>query len=185
MTLIPKVSRELTERTRSFREDVYRSIALDDHDPTLAAWNHALQQVDPRILMVRALPRVVLGVPMKPGYYHLLRDNSDWGAPLSVTPIEGDHGEFVEPTSRIFEKLAAGNLHERRNMERYERLAREERIANEHEQEANKQERREHVKDLVDAYTRTSISTNDATPWTQNAQPNSLRARDEAKKRRP
>jgi hypothetical protein len=59
-------------------------------------------------------------VPMKPGYYHLLIDNGP-GVPLTVTVIEGAGGEFCEPTSRIFEKLGAGDMREQRNLDRFAR----------------------------------------------------------------
>jgi hypothetical protein len=163
----PHVVYELAERTRSFREDVLRSIALDDQDPLLREFTERLQRVSPNIIMVRARERVVPGVPMKPGYYHLLIDNG-LSVPLTVTPIEGEHGEFIVPTSRVFEKLAAGDARDDRNWERWARWQRETYEAVEREKARDREERIDHRKELVNAYTRTSISTTDATPWRQN-----------------
>jgi len=180
----PSVARELRERTMSFREDVLRSCDLDDTDPRLIEMNRVLHMINRRLLLVRARERVVPGVPMKPGYYHLLVDgDADTGAPISVTVIEGKDGEFVEPTSRVFEKLAAGDMRERRNLERFKKADLDEWVRNEAEKARDAEERREDVKDRVNAYTRTSVSMNQGTPWTQNAQPNALRARDEKKKK--
>jgi hypothetical protein len=45
---------------------------------------------------------------MKPHYYHVVRWNKST-APTFIT-IQGDNGEFVEPTSRVFEMLREGDL---------------------------------------------------------------------------
>lgn len=182
--LPPQVSRALAQRSRSFRADVLASVVLEDSDGLLVEINRQLRARDPRLLLVRAREAVVLGVPMKPGYYHLLRDNSDFGAPMSVTVIEGEHGEFVEPTSRVHQILDAGDLHERRNRERYALLERAEHDRVEREKQRDRAERREHLRDLVDAYTRTTVSMTDVQPWTQNMQPNARRARTAARIRK-
>src|SRR4051812_6379684 len=163
----PTVARELAQRTRSFREDVLRSIDLDDHDPLLADYTRRLQQIDPRIIMVRAREQVVPGVPMRPGYYHLLQD-CGMSVPLSVTVIEGEHGEFAYPTSRVFEKLAAGDMREDRNLERWFRTEQARFDAVEREKRADRDERTEHRRDLVNAYTRTSVPGTGVGPWRQN-----------------
>lgn len=168
------VAYELAQRTRSFREDVWRSIVHDDSDPILREFTERLQRIDPRIIMVRASGRPVPGVPMRAGYYHLLQDGG-LSVPLTVTVIEGEHGEFVYPTSRVFERLHAGDMRERRNLERFARIERERQAAIEREMAHDRQERAEHRKDLINAYARTSISTTDARPWTQNNQPNAQR----------
>jgi hypothetical protein len=183
MWLPPRISHQLADRTRSFNADVLRSCALDDGDPVLVEYTRRLQEYSPRLLMVRAHEHVVPGVPMKPGYYHVLVRLDD--APYTIAVVEGEDGEFVVPTSRVFERLAAGDMTQRRNLDRFAHVQRDEHDANEREKRTDREERREHVRDLVNAYTRTSVSMNPDTPWTQNAQPNSLRARDEAKKRRP
>lgn len=145
-----------------------RSIDVRPDDSILLEYNERLQAIDPRLLMVRAKETgVVPGVPMRPGFYHLLRDNSDRGAPMTVMVIEDD-GRYTEPTSRVFEKLAAGDMTQRRNLDRFKTHERQEHEANEAEQKAVREERREHLKELVNAYTRTSISTTDAVPWRQN-----------------
>jgi hypothetical protein len=151
----PTVAYELAQRTLSFREDVAQSIRFDDGDPILREFTQRLQAIDSRLIMVRARERVVPGVPMRPGYYHLLQD-CGVSVPLSITVIEGEHGEFVYPTSRVFDKLAAGDMRQDRNLERWMRAKKAEYEANEREQRDNHDERVEHRTDLVNAYTRTS-----------------------------
>jgi len=180
--LPPRVARELAQRTLSYRADVMASIDLEGsrHLLELAM---AVQRVNRHLLLVRARDQVVLGVPMKPGYYHLLEDKgSESSAPISITVIEGPNGEFVEPTSRVLEKIAAGNAKERRNWERWEEIKRGEKAANDREQANNNEERRDHLRELVNAYTRTSVSMHG--DWTQNSQPNGNRARGERRKKR-
>lgn len=164
--LPPSVSRELRERTRSFNQDVLDSIELDAGDPILIEYTLRLQEIHPRLLMVRAKDRVVPGVPMKPGYYHVLVRSE--GAPWSVSPVEGAAGEFAAPTSRVLEKIAAGDLRERRNLERFDRHAKAEMADNDADQARAKQERKQHLNDLIKTYTQTSVSVTDATPWRQN-----------------
>lgn len=178
--LPPRVSRELAERTASFNQDILRSIEIDSTDPLLLEYTLKLQAIHPRLLMVRALEHVIPGVPMKPGYYHVLVRSE--GAPWSVSVIEGAIGEFVEPTSRVLEKIAAGDMHEQRNLDRFAAHERDEREAEKRDQVRARDERQDHLQELVNAYTRTSVSTTDAIPWTQNAQPAANRDRGERTK---
>jgi hypothetical protein len=165
--LPPRVARELAQRTLSFRADVLASIDLDDTDPVLREFTARLQAIDPRVIMVRAKPKVVPGVPMAPGYYHLLIDNGTT-VPITVTVIEGEHGEFVQPTSRVLDKLAAGDLRQDRTWRRFDATRKLEAAAIERERVHDREERIDHRRDLVNAYTRTSVSTTEATPWRQN-----------------
>lgn len=163
----PRVARELAGKTLKFREDVFKSILLDDSDPILREFTQQLQRIDPRIVMVRANMHPEPGVPMRPGFYHLLIDNG-LSVPITVTPITGEDGGFAEPTSRVFERLLGGDMHDRRNLERFARVERERFEAVEREKARDREERIEHRRDLVNAYTRTSVSTTKAAPWRQN-----------------
>jgi hypothetical protein len=180
--ILPRsVARDLHERTVSFRADVLASIVTDDSDPLLSEYTRRLQAIDPRLLLVRAQETVVPGVPMRPGYYHLMVDNG-LDAPLSVSVIEGADGEFCEPTSRVFDKLFAGDMREQRNLDRWAAAEHERHDAVERDKQRDRQERREHLRELVTAYTETSVSLSTARPWTQNNQPNAQR---DAGERRP
>jgi hypothetical protein len=184
MLYLPKsAARELLDRQANFAADVVRSLSVTNDDSLMLEFNVKLQNFDPRLMLVRAADTVAAGVPMKPGYYHLLINNGP-GIPLSVTVIEGDDGEFCEPTSRVFEKLMAGDMRERRNLERFERIRRGDYDRNAAELERERDERREHLRDLVNAYTRTSVSMNADRPWTQNTQPNAVREAGQRRRRR-
>jgi hypothetical protein len=161
-----RLAREYHEKRQGFRRDVLNSVVLDDGDPLLTEFCRKLQAFDARLMMVRAREHVVPGVPMRPGYYHLLVDNGP-SVPLTVTVIEGEHGEYVEPTSRVFEKLVAGDMSQRRNLERFARLERERYDAVEREKQRDRMERRDHLRELVNAYTRTSVPGTGQV-WRQN-----------------
>jgi hypothetical protein len=168
--LLPRrYERELQDRRDSFRHDVLRSLDLDDQDTLMVEYTRKLRAFDRRLMLVRARDEVVPGVPMRPGYYHLMVDNGP-DVPLTVTVIEGANGEFCEPTSRIFEKLMAGDMNSRRNRERFAKLEAEGFNANEREKVRDRIERRDHLRELVKAYTETSVSMTNARPWAQNTQ---------------
>ena len=99
--------------------------------------------------MVRATDAVQAGLPMKAGYYHIIRDNSEAGAPDTVMIIEGEHGQYVEPTSRVFDKLAAGDMHDRRNVDRFHAHDRAEREQVKRDQRLEREQRHEHLTELV------------------------------------
>ena len=130
------------------------------------AYSELLQQVDPALCMVKARQLISPGTPLVPGCYHVLRTNP--GAPMSVFPVTDEHGAFVEPTSRVLDRLRAGDLRNRDVYRQVTEAPRRQHEAAERERERDNAERREHLSELVDAYTRTSISTNRDSPWTQN-----------------
>ena len=167
--LPPSVSRELRDRTKSFNAAVRESVRdYDGTDSVLADFNPVLAAIDPRLLMVRAKEQIVPGLPMKAGYYHIICDNSDRGAPDTVMIVEGGDGEFTVPTSRVIEKLAAGDMHDQRNVDRFWRVQEAERQANEREQRENREERRQHLFDYVKTNTTASYAGPGQGGWTQN-----------------
>jgi hypothetical protein len=114
----PKVSKELRANRAQMDADIIAS--LEPGDPP-EPWNSELKQLDPRLYLARAKGHIRPGLPMKPGYWHVLRDNSDRDAGLSVTPIEDAIGGFAEPSSRLIEMMRqndlqrAGAIQEREN----------------------------------------------------------------------
>lgn len=103
----PKVSKELRESRRQLDADILAS--LEPGDPP-EPWNSQLKELDPRLYLARARGIIRAGVPMKPGYWHVLRDNSDRDAGLSVTPVEDAVGGFCEPNSRLIEMMRRNDL---------------------------------------------------------------------------
>lgn len=140
----------------------------------LDEFNHELRRIDSKLEMVRAPADCGL-TGMKPHYYHVVRWN-DATAPTFIV-IEGENGEFVEPTSRVFDMLKAGDLWDPANMRRVrQRHANADAAAAKLRARENAA-RQEEIRDRVNAVTRTSVSMNREVPWTQNISPASQRER--------
>ena len=160
----PRVSRDLQDRTQAHTAEVLGMVerfrGILDH------FNRELKQIDPYLELIFA-PPTAQAVGLKPGRYHLLRHNP--GAPPSLIVIEDYAGNFVEPTSQIFERLRETDLwnnavgHERRKREEAAERAQQRQKAREDE------ERREEIRDRLNAAFRTSVSMNNSNPWSQNA----------------
>jgi hypothetical protein len=125
-----------------------------------------LQRIDQRLFMVRANDRVEAGVPVVPGYYHLLANNE--GAPMSVIPIHRE-GAYIEPNSRVYERLAAGDMS---NPDVFDEMIGRERKAEaeaERQKAREREQRRDEIKDRVNAATRATVSMDTSLPWTQSS----------------
>lgn len=169
MTLwVPKATRAQIEDRLQFEQELRDRMVrqhLERVKGILDQFNYELKRIDPKLEMVRA-GEDTHGTPLKPGYYHVVRWNDS--APPSVITIEGEHGEFVEPTSRVFERLALGDLWDPNNMRllrQRERLAQQ---AAEKQKIADREERQAELVERWNAGTRTQISMNRETPWAQN-----------------
>lgn len=168
MWLPPQVSAELVEGRRQFRADLEQRMVRDAMlrvKSVLDEFNYELKRIDPKLEMVRASENTH-GTPLKPGYYHVIRWND--GAPPSVMTVEGPDGEFVEPTSRVFEKLAREDLWDPANM----RLLRQrQRLADEAAERLKLREREDRQQEMFERYqagTRTFVSLDRSQPWSQN-----------------
>lgn len=118
---------------------------------------------------------------LKPHYYAVVRWNE--GAPPSVMLVEGPNGEFEEPTSRLFEELKKQDLGDPSNRRRLMERSRRMQEARDRMLERENAERQAEIKERVDAATRTFVSMNRSTPWTQNQSANSRRFQAEKRKR--
>jgi hypothetical protein len=161
--LPPKVSHRLEQERMA---EYARLAVLTSHHAQMADFNRDLKQIDPYLELVKCKEHIEPGSPLKPGYWHIIRHNP--GAPPSIMVIEGPDGEFVEPTSQIFEMLKRSDLqnpaveYRRKQREREMDLARERREARERE------ERNDEVRERYLAGTRAQVSMTDV-PWHQNA----------------
>jgi hypothetical protein len=170
MWLPPKVSQELVEGRREFRAELEARLVrahLRKVESILNEFNYELRRIDPKLELVRIDGAAdTQGLPVRPGYYHVVRWND--GAPPSVMIVEGERGEFVEPTSRLFERLAQSDLWDPGNM----RLLRQrERLAEEAAEKRKVREREERQQEILERWqagTRTFVSMDRSAPWSQN-----------------
>jgi hypothetical protein len=160
--LPPKVDADLAARTRA--ADVAKLEMFELRGPVQSEWNRELQQIDARFVIGKAhedaeAPGVV------PGFWHLLLD----GPPLSVLPIHGPDGSFVEPSFALLERVRSWDLQNPRAVkDRHDQVRRME-ASKEREAQRDEEDRREEIKDRVRAAWGVSVSMNRDAPWTQTA----------------
>jgi hypothetical protein len=166
----PAVTRQLADEAERDAATVHLAKALRGQ---LDFWNRELRQIDDRLELVWFDENVDI-VGVVPCRYHLIRRN-DPPAPVSVIPITGPDGEFIEPNSALFDRLRAADLWNdearRDRQKRHEELIRRKR----RQQERETEERQEEILERYLAATRTQVSLNTDAPWTQNQSPASRR----------
>lgn len=159
----PAVAHALLEERRVYAADLARACHTDH---VCDRWNRELRRLDPLLRMVRAPEMEVVGTPLVPGCYHLIRDNPD--APQSVTPITGPDGGFREPPGSLLEQLQSMDL---QNPSVRRMRARVQQKLDEQQDRRREEIRGERQRDLLErwrAVSRTQVSTNTDTPWSQN-----------------
>lgn len=126
-----------------------------------------LRRIDPYLTLERVHANAPDDDPATiPGYWHIVRHNP--GAPDTWEPITGEHGEYVEPTSRIFDKLAEGDMWR----DDYGRRARKRQARAAADRERDKERRRAakalEFNERAAAATQVRISFDRDHRWTQN-----------------
>lgn len=162
--LPPKVSRELAEQSQEYNASLNLVCQTDE---VCDEWNRELKRLDPYLRMVKAPERPVLGLPLHPAAYHILRDNPT--APTSVIPIVNGDGSPRLPPGRLLEELKGMDLQDVRVERMRERIQRESERAEERRKERVREERQEDTLERWRAVSRTQVSMNPDAPWTQNA----------------
>lgn len=135
--------------------------------PETRRMNEELRRVDPYLELVFIGDRAPDDDPaIVPGRWHVVRHNPD--APDTYMPVTGDGGSYAEPTSRVFDKLAEGNLWNASHLQRQRK--REARRAAER-QRAKELRREQFADDATDRWKAASevrISFSPEHRWTQN-----------------
>ena len=152
------------EERRRFEADLHARVILDD--PRALEWTARLQAIDGRLLMVKAKDDILPGTPLRAGFYHVLRHNET--APTSVFPVHAD-GAYIEPNSRVIDRLFAGDLSKRDVYAQVTQADHRRDRQVEHDKELHTEQRKHHLRENVNALTRTSVSMNRDRRWTQNA----------------
>lgn len=177
----PRVARELLDERMQFIQALIRAC---HKDAICNEWDRELQRLDERLEMLKAPEHQVVGMPLEPGFYHLIRWNE--GAPPSVTPVRGEHGEFRVPDSGLLEKLKGLDLQNARVVAEHKLQQARAQISHERGKLNRREARRGDMLERWHAVSRTQVSMNTDTPWAQNAA-GAVRTRGEKRKqeRRP
>ena len=157
----PRAAAKLVEERRQFQADVNEQVDSGQ----LERWDRELKRVDDRLTLVLAKPQA-WGTPLKPGFWHIIRDNP--GAPPSIMPIETEAGDYMEPGPHMFDMLARSDLWDPRIMQHLRGARRRAEEAADRERAALRRERQEHLREMATAATRTQVSMNRDIPWAQN-----------------
>lgn len=158
----PKVSEELRAGTAQYRREVIEQARTD---ATVDFWTRELRRElnDPYLQMIRAKRGATL---MREGFYYILRHNPD--APPSLICVEGPDGEFIEPNSGIYELLRRGDMWSREANADREKRMREAEEAERRRKEREMEDRTQEIRERLEALTRTQVSMNRGTKWSQN-----------------
>jgi hypothetical protein len=121
----------------------------------LAYWNERLKRIDPALQLVRASSNATMP-GLRPGYYHVVRDNG--ASPPTIIVHEGEDGEWLEPNSFMLERLEKGDVWNTRAVRESEKItkaaAREAEAERVLEREDRKEELKSRIKHAVSPGTR-------------------------------
>jgi len=164
------VARDLVAEREAFRQQLFDSAVRESYlrgraIPLMREFNARLKRIDKHLELVMWPDNGRTDTGMRPGFYYIVRDNP--GAPPTWMEIHAD-GEWCEPTSRCFDRLAEGDLWNSTLISDHLRRKREEYARNEAELMRIEEERQDHLRELVNAATRTQVSMTDAQRWSQN-----------------
>ena len=154
--------RQMEETRMRHSAEVKDCVVLDRE------WTRLLKEVDDKLYMVRSRHWVKTGLPLVPGgCWHIIRDNSDKGAPETIIPLF-ENGQMVEPGSWVFDLLRRNDLQRPGAIK--ERKAQEQKIEKAKNRKAaeEREQRQQEILERYKAGTRASVSMTDV-PWTQNA----------------
>lgn len=166
--LPPKVSRELQAETQRRSAEAFKALRGEAIAQWVEEFNRELRAIDPQLKLVWApdpLPVDAVGAGVRPGRWHVMRHNP--GTVPSFMAIE-NNGEYVDPDSRVFEKLRSldwWNAEVNRDRKRVQRELDE---AREKRQAEELKRMDEEVLDRYKALNTASVSMNRSGAWSQN-----------------
>lgn len=157
----PAVARELVLERAAEEQRLAQFTYMGD---VMADFNRDLKRIDPYLELARAQDTIRTGTALKPGYWHIIRHNP--GAPPSVMPIEGPDGEYVEPSSAVFEMLKRNDLQNPATGRRRRERERELEAAKARREARETEEMNAEVLERVLAVSRAQVSMSGS--WSQN-----------------
>lgn len=163
----PKTKPRDRENTARFAAAV-RSATFED--AVCRRWNRELERLDPLLRLVknRSDDQWIVGTPLVPGAYHLLRANP--GAPMTVEPLLDDEGRpLAEPPGTLLERLKRMDLQNPAVVARMRKEIAEHEARQAREKELQREQRQHNILKDWKGVTDASVSLNRDTPWTQNA----------------
>lgn len=170
MWLPPGVTEELYEERQAREGVAMAAMSAEDQQAWVDGFNRELRQIDPYLKLLWCpdpAPVDAVACGAQPGRWHVMRHNP--GAPISLLPITGPEGEYVEPTSRVFDMLRASDWWNPEVNRERKRVAAEMERAKERRQAEEHRQANEEVYERYLAATRAQVSMSRSTPWSQNS----------------
>lgn len=169
MFLPPNVSRELLEERAAREAKALQAISTEVQQAWVDDFNRELHRIEPGLKLVWCpdpAPVDAVAAGAKPGRWHVMRPNP--GAPISLLPIVMPDGGFRQPDSSVFEDLRKSDLWSSVNLEERRRARMRLEDARVRREERERVERAEHALEMWRSVSRTQVSMNSSTPWSQN-----------------
>lgn len=179
--LPPRVSRELQEESRRREIEAAKVMIGDERLDWKREFDAQLERIVAGMRLAFCpdpAPLDAVGQGAFPGRWHLVWP-SYHGGPLNLQPLVispetgkatvGGSGGFVEPGSWVFDRLAESDLWSERVQRERRRIRREAEEAGRRREEQERRDRDADVLERFKAVTRTQVSMNRDTPWSQNA----------------
>lgn len=165
MFIPPRVAAELIEERRRHSAEVWDCLVL----PPDREWTALLKEVDENLYMVRSKHWVKTGLPLVPGgCWHIIRDNSDKGAPETIIPLFDEaEQKMLEPGSWVFDMLRRNDLQRPGALKERQRTEERLEAAQERRRRAEREDRRKEIEERFKAGNGAFISMDNTTPWTQ------------------
>lgn len=177
----PMVSREHDATTREWEQRVLS--LMKTTGGVIDYWNPVLKAIDRNLRLMQASFMSPSDIPgVRAGFYHLVRLRDPALATFMwVNPIQGPHGEFIEPNSAMLDVLRASDLQNPAAVR--DRLARDRRdeASKARAQQREDEDRLDEGVARWQAATRTQILTSRDVPWSQNNSATARRDRGERK----
>lgn len=170
----PTVSSRLSEETQRREAEASKALSYEQKLKWVEEFNRDLENIWSGMRLLWCpdpAPVEAVAMGARPGRWGILVPGLH-GAPASVKPILGPDDSYVDPSlnaSAIFENLKQQDWWNPRVRRERERAKVEAERAAERRKEQEREERDLEVLERFLAGTRTQVSMNRDTPWTQNA----------------
>lgn len=177
--LPPRVSAELQEESRRREMEAARAMVGDDRIAWKKEFDAQLEHIVHGMRLAFCpdpAPLDAVAQGAYPGRWHLVWPGFN-GGPLVLQPLVidsagkasvGGDGAFVEPGSWVFDRLAEQDLWSERVQRDRRRIRREAEEAKRRREEQERADADRDVLERIKAVTRTQVSMNRDTPWSQN-----------------
>lgn len=166
----PKVSYELQQETLRREAEGLLELKVEAKFKWAKEFEAELKRIDHRlfgpVFCPDPAPLDAVAMGAQPGRWHVGRENE--GAPTSLLPIMGPNGEYMEPTSRVFEQLKAMDWWDDRVLRDKRKRERQMEEAKRIREERERKEFDEEMYERFLAVSRTQVSMNRDTAWSQN-----------------